>query len=162
EEEFRAKSEAERAAAERRRKDAEEADRKAREQAHQDKAKGATPAASRDLAWRTLTGPNAAGWAGGFSPDRRPPAAGSVDQATGLWDVARAIPMNRIFEGSGVFGLSYAKDGRLASANVDSTVKLWDPASGRGGPVLRGHSKGVDRVAFSPDGSLLASVSHDG
>jgi len=70
--------------------------------------------------------------------------------------------MLRIPEGSGIFGLAFSKDGRLASGNVDNTVKFWDPATGKAGAVLRGHQQSVDRIAFSPDGTLLASVSHDG
>ena len=40
------------------------------------------------------------------------------------------------------------------------TVRLWD-AKGRS-RVLRGHEDAVNSVAFSPDGSRLASASADG
>lgn len=48
----------------------------------------------------------------------------------------------------------------LASASDDDTVKLWKLY----GTLLRtfsGHSAGVNRVAFSPDGKALASASED-
>ncbi len=161
EEELKAKNEAERVAAEKRRKDAEEADRLAKEQAHQDKTKGTAPARLRDMSSRILNGHNSPVWAVTFSPDGKKLFSGSVDQAICTWDVASGIAALRITEGSGIFGLAYG-NGKLASGNVDGTIKLWDPATGKPGAVLRGHEKPVDRVAFSPDGTLLASVSHDG
>jgi WD40 repeat protein/serine/threonine protein kinase len=58
---------------------------------------------------------------------------------------------------SPVYGVAYSPDGqRLASASGDSTLKMWDSATGKelfckhlGGPVMA--------VAFSPDGQRLAS-----
>jgi serine/threonine protein kinase len=161
EEELKAKSEAERLAAEKRRKEAEEADRAAKEQAHRDKAKGTTPARTRDLSFRTLNGHSSPVWAVAFSPDGKKLISGSVDQSICMWDVASGIMIQRISEGSGIFGLAFG-NGKFASANVDFSVKIWDPATGKGGAVFRGHQKAVLRVTFSPDGTLLASVSPDG
>ena len=43
---------------------------------------------------------------------------------------------------------------RLASASVDTTVRLWDPPpASRSAPPLTGHTGGVRRVAVSPDGT---------
>src|SRR5436190_8618408 len=162
EEELKAKSEAERLAAEQRRKEAEEADRKAKEKAHQEKAQGSAPVRSRDLAFRTLTGHNGPVWAVAFSPDGKKLVSGSVDQVICFWEVSSGVAAQRVTEGSGIFGLAFSKDGKLASGNVDNTIKLWDPATGKAGAVFRGHEKAVDRVAFSPDGTQFASVSHDG
>ncbi|MBO0697723.1 MAG: PQQ-binding-like beta-propeller repeat protein, partial [Zavarzinella sp.] len=47
---------------------------------------------------------------------------------------------------------------RLATASWDHTVKIWDPA-GRDLLTLRGHDEQVLRVAFTPDGSKLVSLS---
>jgi len=162
EEELKAKNEAERVAAEKRRKDAEEADRLMKEQAHQEKAKGSAPPRPRDLSSRTLNGHNGPVWALAFGADGKNLASGSVDNVICFWDVASGIAAQRITEGSGVFGLAYGKDGRLVSSNVDGTLKLWDPATIKGGRVFHGHTKSAIRVSFSPDGTLLASVSHDG
>ena len=42
-------------------------------------------------------------------------------------------------------------------------MQLWNPASGQAvGQPLQGHNEAVMRLAFSPDGALLASAGLDG
>ena len=49
-----------------------------------------------------------------------------------------------------------------SSSSYNNTVQLWDTASGLAvGEPLCGHSNSVNSVAFSPDGTRLASGSHD-
>tara|TARA_B110001452_G_scaffold152418_1_gene126811 strand:- start:192 stop:1694 length:1503 start_codon:yes stop_codon:yes gene_type:complete len=50
---------------------------------------------------------------------------------------------------------------RLASASFDSTIRLWDPETGKCCHVLDKHSDPVYSVAFSPNGQYLASGSFD-
>ncbi|KOS45758.1 hypothetical protein ACN38_g3349 [Penicillium nordicum] len=57
--------------------------------------------------------------------------------------------------------VGYHNGGRLASGSSDKTVKIWDPATGRCVSTLKGHSDGVQSVAWSHNGGRLASGSSD-
>ena len=63
----------------------------------------------------------------------------------------------------GVVAVAFRGDGRqLASASLDRTVRLWDPATGTEMmEPLEGHTLAVESVAFSPDGRTLASAGDD-
>ena len=61
-----------------------------------------------------------------------------------------------------VYSVAFSPDGKtLASGSTDTTIKLWDVATGRSIATLTGHSYWVNSVAFSPDGKTLASGSRD-
>ena len=50
----------------------------------------------------------------------------------------------------------------LASGSVDKTVQLWDTTTAEPLATLTGHVNGITALAFSPDGTTLASASADG
>ena len=58
--------------------------------------------------------------------------------------------------------LAFSPDGkRLAGASGDSTVRVWDAATGQELLTLKGHTGDLFSVAFSPDGKRLASAGRD-
>jgi WD40 repeat protein len=50
----------------------------------------------------------------------------------------------------------------LASGEIDGKIKLWDIVSGQETGTLAGHYNGTNLVAFSPDGTRIASSGEDG
>ena len=59
------------------------------------------------------------------------------------------------------FGRLQSERTDVASGSIDTSVRVWDVASGRQRRVLTGHTGGVDSVRFSPDGETLVSGSVD-
>jgi len=61
-----------------------------------------------------------------------------------------------------VYSVAFSRDGRLACACGDTIVRVWDLRHPGTAPLLlEGHRSGVELVAFSPDGTHLASGSRD-
>lgn len=63
---------------------------------------------------------------------------------------------------STVDAVAFSPDGRwIATGSFDSTIKIWQPETGRELRALSGHSGAVRSLASSPDGRLLASGGND-
>ena len=103
-----------------------------------------------------------------FSPDgAQLAAAGSVGLVT-LWDMAegREPTVLRVPErvAGSVLALAFSPDGgSLATASVlERRVRLWDAAHGRLKGTIPAAPPGVNALAYSPDGVLLAMANLDG
>ena len=94
-----------------------------------------------------------------FSPDGNLIASGNLDRTARLWDAATGMMLHELKKhGSEVVQVAFSpRGGTLATASEDGTIRLWDTASGeeRHAP-LTGHKKGIECLAYAPDGSMLA------
>ena len=136
-----------------------------------------------DTPRETLTGHTNKIWSIVFSPSGEVLASAGTDRTIKFWQVSNGRQIDEIRGHSNtVAGLAYTPDGRrLASASFDRNVKLWDlcppvrqrktasdeevdrsspaglPVWTRELDILRGHEYGPFSVAFSPDGTRIAS-----
>ena len=56
----------------------------------------------------------------------------------------------------------FSPDGKtIASASLDTTVRLWNSSNGNFIRALKGHTDSVNSVVFSVDGKTIASASSD-
>ena len=103
-----------------------------------------------------------------FSPDGQTFASGSRDGTVALWDVASHQAKTTFNHSGTVWDIAFTPDGtRLASAGGNflgataeaNEIILWEVATGERRAILQGHTVGVTRVQFNPDGTVLASMS---
>jgi WD40 repeat protein len=105
-----------------------------------------------------------------LSPDGQTLAFGYYDGGVKLWDVdtrtERALVTSRESVctpsvDEEVTALTFAPDGRTLAVASNRLVQLWDVETGSLVASLSGHAGKVMCLAYSPDGTLLASGGHD-
>ncbi len=114
----------------------------------------------------TLTGHTSAVGAVVFSPDGQRLATGSLDNTARVWDAESGELMYRLAgHEDWVWDVAFTRDSLVATASRDGTARVWDlnaPAGDRLLYTLRDHIGWVLGVAYSDDGTRLATVSADG
>jgi WD40 repeat protein len=114
-----------------------------------------------------LSGHQDAVLTGAFSPDGRRIATIGSDGTTIIWDSANGEPLLSLpgttepSDAIGIQRLAYSPDGSILATGDRELVRLWDTASGTEMASLSGHTGEVWAVAFSPDGTKVASAGRD-
>lgn len=103
-------------------------------------------------------------WSIAFSPDGKTLASASADQTIRFWDVASRQLLVSLPSVTEVRAIAFSPDRKtFAAAYADRTIQFYDLGSRQTiGNPLRGNTDLVTTLAFSPDGSSLASGSRDG
>ncbi|MBA3321854.1 MAG: caspase family protein [Pyrinomonadaceae bacterium] len=112
-----------------------------------------------------------------LSPEGKTFASSTRDGRVDLWEVSTGVK-RRSFQGPKgiIFSMAFGPEGQmLATAGMAAEVKdktfnttgggeveLWDASTGTRLRSLKRHASGVEAVAYSPDGKMLASACLDG
>lgn len=108
-----------------------------------------------------------------FSPDGERLAV-AVDTDVTLWDVSdpqNPTTLRTFTSDASIRALDFGADGSFLAVGggfpsmpsaETSAIQVWDTETGALAATLSGHTDAVNSLAFSPDGSRLASISFDG
>jgi WD40 repeat protein len=94
-----------------------------------------------------------------FSADGQQVAAAFGDGAVCVWEIQSEKLLHTFRHDDRVACVAFHPNGKqLASGSCDNTAKVWDLETGQEVTTLRGHIGYVMALAYSPDGSLLATA----
>ncbi len=121
----------------------------------------------RDLSYSGATGPVS------YSPDGKIMAiADGHSSYVSLFDISKRHHLGELVGhvslescgGGTISDVRFSHNGQTiaTASSVDATAIIWNPYTGERLKTLAGHTAGINSVAFSPDGTTLASGSSDG
>jgi len=100
-----------------------------------------------------------------FSPDGERLATLSVECYVQIWDLVLGREKRLLGSAQRLTGgggqVAFSPDGRWLAATCGEEVRIWDAESGEELHALKWHLKWINGLAFSPDGSRLATCSND-
>jgi WD40 repeat protein len=96
-----------------------------------------------------------------FSPDGRTGFGGSEDGLVIQWDVDSGEEIRRFEVDDSVSAIALSPDGRRVLIDSGDEIILFDIETGEELRRFSGHTSGLWRVAFSPDGGTALSASWD-
>ena len=101
----------------------------------------------------------------GFSPDAKIVAASGNDGMLKLWDVRTGAELKSLVHKNSAdidmstYSFVFSRDGRkIYAGNGDGTISEWEVESGKETKVWQAHLSYAFKLVFSPDYSLLASL----
>ena len=97
-----------------------------------------------------------------FSPDG---AYLATDGAIRLWELDQGTLIKTLNTNGVVESIGFSPDSQILAVGTSYTqhlIELWSVSDGALLRTLEGHQNGVDQLAFSNLGNLIASASYDG
>ena len=120
--------------------------------------------------WDVKTGQNIATFTGhkdvvfsvAFSPDGKMLASGAQDDTVKLWHVETGRNLHTFKHNYRVFSVAFSPDGKVVAGGAWRGVKLWNIETGKALNILEESTRiRSGSIAFSPDGTTLASAGVD-
>jgi WD40 repeat protein len=105
-----------------------------------------------------------------YSPDSMHLASSSDDGTVRIWNAVTGQQLLCLSEYSGLFknwfkspvnSVAFSSDGQRLAVAADDSLRVLDARTGQQVLALKGHSGAIHAVAYSRDGSRLASASSD-
>jgi WD40 repeat protein/serine/threonine protein kinase len=101
-----------------------------------------------------------------FSPDSKRLATAGADATTRVWDLdtGKEVLAFKGHAGRGtgeVTSVAFSPDGNRIASGGYREARVWDATTGKELLHLQGHTGWVVKVAYSPDGRLLATAGRD-